>query len=181
MQGSLPQRLRVLRAERRLTLREAAALTDVRPGTLSELERGLRHPHDITLSRIAKGYDIPIEELLEEEQSPKAPSPSSPVIRFVEAAGQLERLAEEEPQKLREHLGDVRENAYPFAKRHVEALPSGPEKDHANAQLLEGQEKLSRALMLLLSSPAGADLRVEGAPRPRAADAGNDDVEPAAG
>jgi transcriptional regulator with XRE-family HTH domain len=66
MQGSLPTRLRVLRAERGLTLREAAALTDVRPGTLSELERGVRHPHDVTLSRIAKGYGVPVEELLEE-------------------------------------------------------------------------------------------------------------------
>lgn len=66
MQGSLPTRLRVLRAERGLTLREAASLADVRPGTLSELERGVRHPHDITLSRIAKGYGVPVEELLEE-------------------------------------------------------------------------------------------------------------------
>jgi transcriptional regulator with XRE-family HTH domain len=66
MQGSLPTRLRVLRAERGLTLREAAALTDVRPGTLSDLERGVRHPHDVTLSRIAKGYGVPVEELLEE-------------------------------------------------------------------------------------------------------------------
>lgn len=66
VQGSLPTRLRVLRAERGLTLREAAAMTDVRPGTLSELERGVRHPHDVTLSRIAKGYGVPVEELLEE-------------------------------------------------------------------------------------------------------------------
>ena len=80
MQGSLPTRLRVLRAERGLTLREAAALTDVRPGTLSELERGVRHPHDVTLSRIAKGYGVPVEELLEEEPvlAGKAEAPSLP-------------------------------------------------------------------------------------------------------
>jgi transcriptional regulator with XRE-family HTH domain len=66
MQGSLATKLRVLRAQRGLTLRQAAAVVDVRPGTLSELERGLRHPHDVTLSRIAKGYDVPVEELLEE-------------------------------------------------------------------------------------------------------------------
>jgi transcriptional regulator with XRE-family HTH domain len=84
MQGSLPTRLRVLRAERGLTLREAAALTDVRPGTLSELERGVRHPHDVTLSRIAKGYGVPVEELLEDPEAgqaqvaAKVPAPPSP-------------------------------------------------------------------------------------------------------
>jgi transcriptional regulator with XRE-family HTH domain len=40
MQGSLARKLRVLRAERGLTLRQAAEQAGVRPGTLSELERG---------------------------------------------------------------------------------------------------------------------------------------------
>jgi transcriptional regulator with XRE-family HTH domain len=66
MQGSLARKLRVLRAERGLTLRQAAEQAGVRPGTLSELERGLHRPHDITLSRVAKGYGIDVEELLEE-------------------------------------------------------------------------------------------------------------------
>ncbi len=47
-------------------MRQAAAELDVTPGTLSELERGLRHPHDVTLAKIAKGYSVPVEELLEE-------------------------------------------------------------------------------------------------------------------
>ena len=66
MQGSLARKLRVLRAERGLTLRQAAEQAGVRPGTLSELERGLHRPHDITLSRVAKGYGVPVEDLLEE-------------------------------------------------------------------------------------------------------------------
>jgi transcriptional regulator with XRE-family HTH domain len=66
MQGSLARKLRVLRAERGLTLRQAAEQAGVRPGTLSELERGLHRPHDITLSRVAKGYGIDVEELLAE-------------------------------------------------------------------------------------------------------------------
>jgi|SRR5829696_2330893 len=66
MQGSLARKLRVLRAERGLTLRQAAEQAGVRPGTLSELERGLHRPHDITLSRVAKGYGIDVEDLLEE-------------------------------------------------------------------------------------------------------------------
>jgi transcriptional regulator with XRE-family HTH domain len=66
MQGSLAHKVRVLRAERGLTLREAASLTGVAKETISDIERGLRHPHDPTLAKIARGYGVPVEELLEE-------------------------------------------------------------------------------------------------------------------
>jgi transcriptional regulator with XRE-family HTH domain len=66
VQGSLAHRLRVLRAERGLTLREAASLTGVAKETISDIERGLRHPHDPTIAKIAKGYGVPVDELLEE-------------------------------------------------------------------------------------------------------------------
>ncbi len=65
-QGSLPHRLRVLRAERGLTLREAASRTGVAKETISDIERGLRHPHDPTLAKIAKGYGVSVGDLLEE-------------------------------------------------------------------------------------------------------------------
>jgi len=80
----LPTRLRVLRAERGLTLRAAAKLTGVAKETLSALERGQRHPHDPTLAKIAKGYGVPVEDLLggdstdspvEEPANPKVPEP----------------------------------------------------------------------------------------------------------
>jgi len=74
-QGSLAHRLRVLRAERGLTLREAAAKSGVAKETISDIERGLRHPHDPTLAKIAKGYGVPVEELLEE---PVPLEPASP-------------------------------------------------------------------------------------------------------
>src|SRR5215218_1863706 len=66
MHESLPTRLRVLRAERGLTLRDAEELTGVDKDTLSKIERGLRHPHDVTLAKIAKGYAVALEDLLEE-------------------------------------------------------------------------------------------------------------------
>jgi transcriptional regulator with XRE-family HTH domain len=66
MQDALARKLRVLRAERGLTLREAAQRTGVDKDTLSKIERGLRHPYDVTLSKLAKGYGVPVEELLEE-------------------------------------------------------------------------------------------------------------------
>ncbi len=66
MQNTLARRLRLLRAERGWTLREAAPRLGVTPGTLSELERGVRHPQDVTLAKIAKGYEVPVADLLEE-------------------------------------------------------------------------------------------------------------------
>jgi transcriptional regulator with XRE-family HTH domain len=47
-------------------LREAEELTGVDKDTLSKIERGIRHPYDLTLSKIARGYDVPVDELLEE-------------------------------------------------------------------------------------------------------------------
>jgi transcriptional regulator with XRE-family HTH domain len=66
MQDTLARKLRVLRAERGLTLREAEKLTGVDKDTLSKIERGLRHPYDVTLSKLARGYEVPVEDLLEE-------------------------------------------------------------------------------------------------------------------
>jgi transcriptional regulator with XRE-family HTH domain len=66
MQTSLGHRLRVLRAERGLTLREAASETGVAKETISDIERGIRHPHDVTLSKLARGYGVPVEDLLPE-------------------------------------------------------------------------------------------------------------------
>lgn len=66
MQGSLATRLRVLRAERGLTQRQAAARAGVTPETISDLERGKRHAYMPTLAKIAKGYGVPVEDLLEE-------------------------------------------------------------------------------------------------------------------
>ncbi len=66
VQGTLPTRLRVLRAERGLSLRAAAEVVGLRPATLSSIERGQRTPHDVTLAKIAQGYGIELTELMEE-------------------------------------------------------------------------------------------------------------------
>src|SRR5215208_3676863 len=94
MQGSLAMRLRVLRAERGLSLTEAAERAGIQRQTLALLERGERHPHNPTLAKIAKGYGVPVEELLRREEgivgledsdagleattSPKDEAPSTP-------------------------------------------------------------------------------------------------------
>jgi transcriptional regulator with XRE-family HTH domain len=65
VEKTLPVRLRVLRAERSLSLRQVENLTGVAKETLSEIERGVRHPQDRTLSKLARGYGISLKELLD--------------------------------------------------------------------------------------------------------------------
>jgi transcriptional regulator with XRE-family HTH domain len=66
MQGSLAERLRVLRARQGLSLTEASKRAGITRDTLSDLERGKRHAYMPTLAKIAEGYGVPVEELLEE-------------------------------------------------------------------------------------------------------------------
>ena len=66
MQESLGHRLRVMRAERGLSLREAARRAGVVKETISEIERGHTHPYDVTLAKLAKAYGVPLADLLEE-------------------------------------------------------------------------------------------------------------------
>ena len=80
MQGSLATKLRVLRAERGLTLRQAAERVRVRPATLSDIEHGRSQPHDVTLAKIAKAYGVPLADLLEElVPSADAPQETRPL------------------------------------------------------------------------------------------------------
>lgn len=68
MQGSLAEKLRVLRAQKGLTLVEASERLGVDRHTLRRLELGGgRRPQYPTLTKIAKGYGVPVEELLEED------------------------------------------------------------------------------------------------------------------
>jgi transcriptional regulator with XRE-family HTH domain len=66
MQGSLGHKLRLMRAERGLSLREAARRAGMVKETISDIERGKTHPYDVTVARLAQAYEVPIEELLEE-------------------------------------------------------------------------------------------------------------------
>jgi transcriptional regulator with XRE-family HTH domain len=71
-QGSLATRLRVLRAQRGLSLTDAAELAGIQRQTLAKLERGGTRPHDVTLSKLAKGYGIDVEDLLDLDDEPPA-------------------------------------------------------------------------------------------------------------
>ena|SRR5215210_1627000 len=146
-----------------LSQEELAERAGISRFTVQRVERGDGGVRPKTGRALAEALDVEVEELFD---TPKASSPpSSPVDRFVEAAGSLERMSEEDPDKLREHITHVKENAYVFAKRYVSSLPSGLEKEKAQEQLEEGHTKLTRALMLLVGSYAGRDLEITGEPR----------------
>jgi transcriptional regulator with XRE-family HTH domain len=72
MQKSLAARLRVLRARRGLSLLAASEELGVDRHTLRDLELGRgRTPRYPTLAKIAEGYDVPVEDLLEDGPSLK--------------------------------------------------------------------------------------------------------------
>ena len=78
MQESLGHRLRLMRVERGLSLREAARRAGVVKETISDIERGHTHPYDVTLAKLAKVYEVPVEELLEPIPLGEAPREAGP-------------------------------------------------------------------------------------------------------
>jgi transcriptional regulator with XRE-family HTH domain len=103
MEGSLAKRLRVLRAQRGMTLREAANLVHVRPATLSDIEHGRSRPHDLTLAKIAEGYGVQVEELIEEPAratSGKAEAPDPGPSLLDKALGAARRDAQLDAQAI---------------------------------------------------------------------------------
>ena len=65
--GPIAVKLRDLREERGLTHKEAAELAGVSHLTLIRLESGERPPYMPTVTKIARGYGVPVEELVGEE------------------------------------------------------------------------------------------------------------------
>lgn len=70
MHESLARKLRVLRAERGLSLGEAGELLGVTRETLAALEHGQRGAYTSTLEKIARGYNTSVSALLAEDESP---------------------------------------------------------------------------------------------------------------
>jgi DNA-binding XRE family transcriptional regulator len=67
MKGPIALKLRSLRERRGLTQKEAAQLADVSELTVYRLETGKQTPYMPTVTKIARAYGVPLEELLEEE------------------------------------------------------------------------------------------------------------------
>ena len=69
-QESLAERLRILRARRGISVKQASEQIGVEWHTLRDLELGRRKPYYPTLNKIAEGYGVPVEELLDLEKEP---------------------------------------------------------------------------------------------------------------
>jgi transcriptional regulator with XRE-family HTH domain len=67
MPDPIAVKLRDLREERGLTRKEAAELAGVSKLTLYRLESGKQAPYMPTVTKIARAYGVPLEELVEEE------------------------------------------------------------------------------------------------------------------
>ncbi len=135
MQGSLAERLRILRAREGLTLTEASERIGITRHTLSSLERGGQEPHYPTLAKIAKGYGVPVEELLEEPVS-LAEAPSGAGLTYEEAAEQLERrLARRNHSYIAIARGLIR-----YAQRWRQRLAAGDFDDYVLVELVADLE-----------------------------------------
>jgi transcriptional regulator with XRE-family HTH domain len=133
-QGSLAEKLRVLRARRGLTLAEAAKRAGITPDTLSELERDKRHAYTPTLAKIAKGYGVPVEELLGEAV------PLAQRLSDIEASRRfLEWLEKEEPRELLQ-------KARRALERMDEAIRKTVEDDAATLEYVEEMDEISTSI-----------------------------------
>src|SRR5215211_561534 len=90
MQGSLAERLRILRAREGLTLTEASERIGITRHTLSSLERGGQEPHYPTLHKIADGYGIAVEDLLEKPVSAGELKDGPSSLKELHEEGELE-------------------------------------------------------------------------------------------
>ena len=67
--SSLPATLKAARARQGLSLNEMAPKADCTAAQLSEYERGVRQPQARNLSKLATGYGVSIEDLLDSTPS----------------------------------------------------------------------------------------------------------------
>lgn len=64
MQHDIGYRLKLLRVERGLTLREAAKRAGVATNTVLYIEQGGHRPYDVTVAKLAKAYGVPASDLI---------------------------------------------------------------------------------------------------------------------
>jgi transcriptional regulator with XRE-family HTH domain len=118
MQKSLATRLRLLRAQRGLTVKDAARQLGVDRHTLRRIELGTQEAQYPTLAKIAEGYGVPVEELLVSEaeepevalagSSPKAEAPDTGPSALAPWAAYARRVA----ARTRSHAADPHSPAF---------------------------------------------------------------------
>ena len=121
-----------MRARRGLTLIEAAEKAGVGRDTLSDIERGRRYPVMPTLAKIAKGYGVPVEDLLEED----VVTFDNEAVRAAITAAKAGKLTTKEAAQaiadsVRGGPADALEDALELLLEHAER---GRSEDHAWAE-----------------------------------------------
>jgi transcriptional regulator with XRE-family HTH domain len=145
MHGSLATRLRVLRAERGLTVRQVAELSGVAKETISQVERGERHPYDRTLAKLAAAYGVPVAELLGEPV---------PLVEASRGTGHPEQLEDEEERSfirqsadsLKQHITKMKQ-LKELREAEMEDIESGVEPSDARVFQMQLADKGLRDLL----------------------------------
>ncbi len=92
--------LRRIRAEQQLTLRELAGKSGVAKETISEIERGMRTPHTLTLAKLASALGVDLDALVvEQEEVPALPKGKAPDAGPDEGVAAGRGFAEAHPEE----------------------------------------------------------------------------------
>ena len=165
MQGSLAEKLRVLRARQGLSLTEASKRAGITRDTLSDLERGKRHAYMPTLAKIAQGYGVPVEDLLEEPalagkgEAPREAGPDNVHQLFAEhqarpawqqAFDESQRFGEQAKMRLGEQL-----SLWEAAKHEGASYEERRKFLDATGRILDEASSVERELTQNLGGPGG--------------------------
>ncbi len=125
-----------------MTLVEAAEQAGVGRDTLSDLERGRRHPVMPTLAKIAQGYGVPVEDLLEE--------PALAGAAWLQAFDESLRFRSQAKMRLREQL-----SLWEAAKHEGASYEERRKFLDATGRILDEASSVSRELIQNLLGVGG--------------------------
>jgi transcriptional regulator with XRE-family HTH domain len=93
--SKLGERLKALRLESKLKVRQVAAALDMDPSILSKIENGRRTPTEEQCREFAKFYGIPFEELEEQRVTEKLIADYRDNPTFLNAIDRVKQMAPE--------------------------------------------------------------------------------------
>ncbi len=115
--------LKRLRREKGLSQAKLAALADVDPSTVNQIERGAREASPATLRKLAEALDVSLYELIEGEprplEQPRLPDVAPGEAYFVP----LEESEEEDKVEIRIYYVRLLEGGEPILQAMREASP----------------------------------------------------------
>ena len=135
MHSPLGLRLRELRVEQGLSLREAATKTHVDRDTIREIELGERRPFGRTLGKLSEGYGVPLRELLELEE-PVPLDEAQPGESYGDVPQSLEELLERRGARTRHLMDDRRTLSEKFEQASLDEAIRLAEEVYAEVEAI---------------------------------------------